>query len=304
MTTGLEFRCEQCGATLHFPAGQRTQTCPWCASPHVVEGALAGPAAAEPQFIIPHSQGEARARAELAAWQRSLGFFRHPGVRRARLEDFRGVYLPGLVYSAVARASYAASIAEEYYVTETYTVTVNGKTQTRTRRVKKHEWIPLRGEFDAYVTDVVVSASKGLPNDELERVEPFDFRELRRYVPALVAGWPVEAPSSPLDTCLAAARQETGALVTRRLEGFMPGEMHADLKHQTRLEDETGALTLFPVWVLALRFAEDEPPLRVVINGQTGRVGARVPWSRPRIVAALLFALALLGGLAWFLSQR
>jgi hypothetical protein len=61
--------------------------------------------------------------------------------------------------------------------------------------------------------------------------------------------------------------------------------------HQTWLEQESLDLVLVPVWVLALRYREDRGLLRVLVNGQTGRVAGAVPWSRLRIALAVAAAL-------------
>jgi len=61
--------------------------------------------------------------------------------------------------------------------------------------------------------------------------------------------------------------------------------------HQTWLEQESLDLVLVPVWVLALRYREDRGLLRVLVNGQTGRVAGAVPWSRLRIALAVGAAL-------------
>lgn len=304
MTEAVQtFRCEGCGAALSLRASERTQICPYCASPNVVAGAL-DTTRPEPRFCVPHAQGETLARQALADWQKRLGFFRHPGVRRAHLENFKGVYVPGVLYSAVARARYDVSIGEEYYETETYTTTENGKTVTRTRQVKKHEWVPLSGEYDAYATDVVVSASSGIPNDELEAVEPFDFRGLRRYSPGLVAGWPVETPSRSDADCLAMARKELQAGINQRLAAFMPGDRHSDLSSSTRIEHESAEPMLVPLWVLALKYDEQKPALRVLINGQTGKTAAKVPWSWPRIAVAIVAGLLVVGGIVLFAMKH
>lgn len=108
--------------------------------------------------------------------------------------------------------------------------------------MKKHEWIPLQGRFDAYATDIVVSATRAIGNEELERVEPFDFRELRRYAPGLVAGRSVEAATQEPDEALALAREELADGVQARLARFMPGESHRDLQASTDIERESHAL--------------------------------------------------------------
>jgi len=71
----------------------------------------------------------------------------------------------------------------------------------RTRTVTKTEWRSLSGERAEYVTDRVVTASRGLPNRDLEAIEPFDLRALGRYEPALLSGWLAEEPSLSASAC-------------------------------------------------------------------------------------------------------
>ena len=51
---------------------------------------------------------------------------------------------------------------------------------------------------------------------------------------------------------------------------------------------------MLPVWVLAIRYAKDKPLVRLVINGQTGKLWGRSPLSWPKIVASILFAIAVI----------
>lgn len=293
--------CEGCRAVLTLPPAERAQVCPYCASPNVV---VTRGTEAHPVFCIPHRGGEERARRSLAAWQRTINFFRHPGVRKAKLEQFRGVYVPAVLYGAAAHTQYSASIAEEYYVTRTRTRTVNGKTETYTERVKEHEWRPLSGHFDSWATDIIVSASAGLPNEELEAIEPFDLRQLRRYAPGLVAGWAVEAPSRNTADCVALARAEFTQNIGARLEKFMPGDGHSSLQHSSDVSQESADLTLVPLWVMALKYDDAKPALRVLVNGQTGRTWAKVPWSWPRLIGAAVLLVSLIAAVAVVIGRN
>jgi hypothetical protein len=191
---------------------------------------------------------------------------------------------------------YRAEIGEHYTVVETYTDS-KGKTRTRTRT--KTEWRDLAGKWAAFVDDLVVTASQGLPNHELEAVEPFDLRALRRYTPKVISGWLAEDPSLPKAACLELARQEAQASVGQRLQGHMPGDSHRGLEWETRLRHEDLELLLLPVWVLAVRHAPDAPLVRMVLNGQTGRIHGRPPRSWIMIAGTVLGVIAL--GLALYL---
>jgi hypothetical protein len=294
----VTFACGQCGASLSFD-GVRTQTCPYCASPNFVER----PPAAhqpDPMFVVTFTGDAAAAKQQLDHWIGNRSLFADPALRHARVEDLRGVYLPAYLYSAVARTAYSAQIGELYTETETYTTTdASGKTVTQTRTVTRTEYRSLSGNHVGYVTDVVVSASAGLANSELARVEPFDLRQLRRYSPALISGWIAEEFSRTADDCRRLSRGEAVEDVGLRLRRFMPGDSFSDLQWRTTVDWESLDPVLVPVWVFAVRYRGDRPTLRVVINGQTGKVHGKVPLSWWKITLAIVLAVAVVVAIVW-----
>jgi hypothetical protein len=88
----------------------------------------------------------------------------------------------------------------------------------------KTEYRDLNGHHATYVADILVTASRGIPNDEIEGIEPFDLRALHRYEPALVSGWISEEPSRTHQECQALARLESTARIGQLLQRFMPGD--------------------------------------------------------------------------------
>ncbi|MCW5801135.1 MAG: hypothetical protein KIT31_01885 [Deltaproteobacteria bacterium] len=289
--SAVTFTCGQCGAGLSFD-GVRTQTCPYCASPNFVER----PPAAnqpDPMFAIPFSGDAAWAHARIAEWIGGRTVFARPAFKHAVVDEMRGVYLPAYLYSAVAHTDYTAQIGENYTETEEYETTdAQGNKKKETRTVTRTEYRPLSGRHIGYVTDVIVSASAGLPNDELERVEPYDMREMRRFAPALISGWITEEFSRAADACMRLSREEAVELVGERLRRFMPGDSYSDLSWRTKVQWETLDPMLVPVYVCALRYGEQEAPVRVVVNGQTGRITGKVPLSWWKILVAVIAGIA------------
>jgi hypothetical protein len=145
------------------------------------------------------------------------------------------------------------------------------------------------------VDDLVVTASEGIPNTELEAVEPFDLSDIRRFSPAMISGWSSEEPSLSRDDSLELARRESREEVRRRLAAFMPGDSHHRLEAVTELTDEAMDLVLLPVWVCAVRWRRDRAPIRLLVNGQTGRVAGKIPVSWAKIAAVIGTGLALIG---------
>ncbi|HET7500010.1 MAG TPA: hypothetical protein VFK02_03380 [Kofleriaceae bacterium] len=297
-THAATYACGQCGAGLVF-SGVRTETCPYCASGNFVER----PPTADqprPELVVAFTTDAEGARRQLAAWLGSRTWLADARIRRARIEDLRGVYVPAYLYSAVAHTDYTASIGEHYTEIETREVVdEDGGKRPRTRTVTRTEYHPLAGRHVGYITDVLVSASAGLADAELSAIEPYELLHVRRYSPAVVTGWIAEEFSRSPDDCRRASRGEALDEVGLRLRRFMPGDSHSDLTWRTRVAWESLDPVLVPVWVLAVRYRDDRPPLRVVINGQTGAVAGRAPLAWWKVAIACAATLAIAALIAW-----
>lgn len=293
------FSCAGCGAGLSF-AGVRAQTCPYCASPNVVER----PPTADrprPELVIAFTADAAFARNRLDRWLGSRTWFADARIKRGRVDELRGVYLPAYLYSAVAHTEYTASIGEHYTVTETREIAgpggsedALGERRTETREVTRTEYRPLSGRHLGYVSDVLVSASAGIHDAELAAIEPYELLAVRRYTPAVISGWITEEFARDPDACRRLSREAALDDIGARLRRFLPGDSHCDLAWRTQVSWESLAPILVPIWVLAVRYRDDRPAMRVVINGQTGAVSGRVPlvWWKIALAAAVLAALA------------
>ncbi len=291
----FEVRCESCGATTLCEPLMRTARCPYCDSPSVVDRP-ATEDRPDPVFVIPFSIEREAAAEGIRAWLRNR-WMAPSALRRARPEQVTGVYLPTYLYSATTDTMYSAVVGEVYYATR-----VDPRSK-KVRRVREIEYHDLKGEHAHHLKDVVVTASAGLPNDEIEAVEPFRLEGLRRYSPALVAGWVSEEPSMTREECKALAREEGTARIDELLRRFLPGDTLRGLKHHTRFKAESLDLTLLPLWVFAIRPRPGKPPIRFLVNGQTGAVhgSAPVSWAKVAAITAAVLGLAGLTALAGWL---
>ncbi|MEL6107483.1 MAG: hypothetical protein AAFU85_15690 [Planctomycetota bacterium] len=297
----VEISCQSCGSKLLLEENLFSAVCPFCASPSIVQRPPSKDLPT-PTFAIGFVVDHERATELVKNWVAGAHWFARSDFKNTAPKLTRGVYLPAYLYGAVANSSYSASIGENYTETETYTTTdSNGKTVVRTRTVVKTEWRSLSGYHSSYVLDVVVTASKGVSNQALEAIEPFDLRALLRYEPSIISGWLAEEPSRTQQECFQLAHGETLEKVGRLLKDFMPGDSHSNLQFDTRLTREVIDLVMFPVWSFAVRYDESKPPVQILVNGQTGRVGGKVPISATKVsVAVGVVLLVILGVIVLF----
>jgi hypothetical protein len=221
--------------------------------------------------------------------------FAPAAFKEAALEGLRGVYVPAWLYGAVGAADYSANIGENYQRVETYTTTDSkGRVVTRTRIRTYTEWRALNGRYEGWLMDLIVSASDGLQNQELQSLEPFDLRGLKRYDPRLLAGWIAEEASVDRAACMGDARDEAQEQLGEQLSGFMPGDSYRNLRYSSEFSEETASLVLLPMWIGVARYGSKGEQVRVLLNGQTGELVGEVPKSWVKISLFLLGVLVCL----------
>ena len=287
------FRCDNCGSEVDSPNDQRSLRCPFCDSTYVVELSSEQRTSQRPEFIIGFEITREKAQEMFFQWIGKNSFFR-PGdlVRKAATEKQQGIYIPFWHFSMIARSEWSAQIGEYWYRTETYTVkNSDGKTEVRTRTVQETEWWPLSGIYRKYYSGYMVSASKGLPQEEALAIQPYKLNTMMRYRPMYLAGWMSEEFSVSKEAALATTQQEFRNRERNAISRFLPGDTRSGLSVQTDLEVGGSDLILLPIHVLSYRYGDKV--YRFLVNGQTGRVVGEKPWSGSRI-AAVVIAVVLL----------
>ena len=300
------FRCESCGSEVDVPREQRSLRCPFCDSTYVAELPIEQRTNQRPEFIIGFEVSPEKAQEMFFQWIGKNSFFR-PGdlVKKAATEKQQGVYIPFWHFSMIAMSQWSAQIGEHWYRTETYTVrNAEGKTETRTRTIQETEWWPLSGIYRKYYSGYMVSASKGLPQQEALAIQPYRLNTMMRYRPMYLAGWLSEEYSISRENALATTQQEFRNRERNAISHFLPGDVQSGLMVQTDLDVGGSDLILLPVHILSYRYGDKV--YRFLVNGQTGKMIGEKPWSGSRIavvVIAIVLFIVMIAVLIAILTQ-
>ncbi len=137
-----------------------------------------------------------------------------------------------------------------------------------------------------------MTASRGLPQREAERIKPFHLPALKRYEPMYLAGWLSEEFSLPRSEALERCQNEFFRREQRNVADFMPGDTHSELNVETNFSDTNSDLILLPIYLLSYRY--QDKLYRFMVNGQTGKIAGDKPLSWRRISAAIAAGLLFL----------
>lgn len=284
--------CATCGARVTFEGSSTSESCPFCGSAEVLSQE-ASRNAIRPESLIPLEIGRGSVEESFRSWIGSL-WFRPNAIKQTDHFEAVGVYVPAWTFDAAVHSDWSAESGTYYWVTETYTVRVNGKTQFRTRQVRKVRWWPSWGQRDDVHDDVLVIASRGIDEDLARSLGAFSTEGLVPYAPSFLAGWRAEEYQIDLDAGWARGQRLIEEMQRSRCAGDVPGDTHRSLRVRNTFRDVRWKHVLLPMWSVTYEFRGKS--YAVLINGQTGELVGRAPYSWVKISLAVLGGVLLLAG--------
>lgn len=285
LPTNRILECEQCHACITVAGQKTTGQCTFCASELVSERDADDQLS--PTAVIPFKITRERAAGSFKSWIGSLWFRPNNLKKMARLAQIEGVYTPFWTFDAQAQSRWRAESGTYYYENVKYK---DKEGKMRTKRVRKTEWKPARGERQGFYDDLLICASQGLDADMVSRLEPYHTETaLVPYQAEYLAGWSAEQYGVLPKDAWARAREELENKEYDAAGREVPGDTHRSLTVSTQLSEVTWKHVLLPVWIAAYKYNGES--YRFLVNGETGQVSGDAPFSFWKI---FLFIMALL----------
>jgi hypothetical protein len=288
-----EIRCESCGGHVVFTGTLASSECPYCGSPIQVEDAYKAEDRIPVDGVLPFLVDKKKAGVNLAAWVKSRWFAPNEFLRRGVQGKFNGVYLPYWTFDSMTGNWYSGERGDHYYVEV-------GEGDNK-RQERRTNWSPASGAFQRFFDDVLVIASRGLPEKLVLRLEPWPFDGLAPFNQEMLAGYLARTYEVELDAGFTEAKQRIDAAIQQDVRQRIGGDEQRIHSIDTHYDAITYKHLLLPVWLLAYRF--HDKPYQVMVNAGTGEVQGERPWSWVKIAAAVVSLLAVIGVVV-FLANR
>lgn len=288
----LEVKCQACGAVIMMQAHVVTQDCPFCGT-HLQSQAHATEPLIEPSAVLPFKIDQAGAKAAFKDWIRGLWFAPNALTQIADLNKLTGMYTPFWTFDAMTLTFYHGQRGTHYWVNEDYIANVNGRNERRTRRVQHTRWQAVSGSVRHWFDDVTVLASRGMPSEYAQDLDPWDLKALTNFKAEYLSGFRTERYQVGLEEGFVRAKQ----LMSPTLHALICRDIGGDEQRVERATTEYSGVTfkhiLLPIWISAYRYGGQLH--RVLINARTGEVQGSRPYSPWKIAGAVVLGLVLLG---------
>jgi DNA-directed RNA polymerase subunit RPC12/RpoP len=283
----ITVRCSTCGAETTLAPNVTSGRCPFCGGGIVAQGS--SKKLLKPKSLLPFRITHEQAGASFKQWIGSLWFAPSELTRRAESSQITGVYIPCWTYDAGTTTYYTGQRGDDYWDTETYTVFENGRSVTRTRQVRRTRWWPVSGTVSNNFDDVLVLASRSLPQGYAQALEPWDLNDLVPYRDEYLSGFVAESYQVTLPEGFEQAKTIMAVHIRQAIEADIGGDHQRIDSVDTRYFNVTFKHALLPVWISAYRYGEKT--FRFLVNARTGEVQGERPYSWIKITLAILAAI-------------
>ncbi|MEW6470581.1 MAG: hypothetical protein AB1458_16845 [Bacteroidota bacterium] len=289
-------KCNSCGASSTLKPNVTADNCPFCDTPLVLKNESTS-TIVKPKYLLPFAFDNKKALEAFRKWVAGLWFAPNDLKLYANNPDrLNGMYMPYWTYDSDTYSNYTGMRGVNR--TESYTTTVNGKTQTRTRTVT--DWYPCSGSVSNDFDDVLVLASKSLPEKYANALEPWDLSNLSDYNTKFLSGFRSEMYQVDLKEGFEKAKARMDVTIRKTVCQDIGGNHQRILTLNTRYDNITFKHILLPVWISAFRY--NDKTYRFMINGRTGEVQGERPWSWIKITLTVLGVLGAAAA-AYFIWQ-
>ena len=293
-------KCQSCGAVLNVEPNITSTKCSFCGSNQVLEQEV-DPNLYRPESLVPFAIDDNRSNNLFRDWL-GRGLFTPSDLKReGGGQKLRGVYLPFWTFDAHAESDWRAESGDYYYVTEWVTVERDGKMVQEQQQVQKIRWYWTSGHHAGDYDDVLVYATRSIPTNILQKVYPYDTKQLVAYQPQYLSGWSAESYQVPLAEAWPIGRDMINQHEHGACDSEVPGDTHRNLNVSTQLSALTFKHVLLPVWVASYRY--HNKTYRFMINGQTGRVDGEKPISWIKVTIAVVTVIVIIGVLLYLYSR-
>jgi hypothetical protein len=242
-----------------------------------------------------------QAKESFRQWITSLWFAPSGLVRYAEAGSLKGVYLPYWTYDTATHTRYAGQRGDDYRDTERYTALENGRSVTRTRTVTRTRWRSVSGAVSNTFDDVLVNASRSLPDELVHRLEPWDLANLVPYGDEWIAGFVAESYQVGLAEGFGAAQGIMKGTIDQTIRRDIGGDHQRIHSADTRYFDITFKHILLPLWISAYQY--HQKTYRFVVNARTGEVSGERPWSAWKIALLVALIVAAIAVVLFFVNR-
>ncbi|AIY04607.1 putative phage replication protein [Planococcus sp. PAMC 21323] len=265
-----EYHCENCGAVILTEAETTATHCSFCGAPVLLADRLTGDLA--PAKVIPFTVSKEEAVAAFKKWTKNGRLTPRGFTSGDRIKKMTGMYVPFWLYDIEGKADVAA------LATRVRSYTTGDTIYTET------DFYDVRRELDLSYLKVPADASEKMDDDLMDKLEPYNYEELKDFKMPYLAGYLAEKYDYDDEQIFSRVESKIVPYIDSYIGSTISGYSTVSYTNkQIHTNKKNVYYTLFPVWMVYYDFDNKEHTF--AMNGQTGKVVGKPPISAFKVAA-------------------
>ncbi len=262
------YHCPNCGAEIMTDENTAATFCSFCGSPTLIEERLSG--VLRPKYLIPFQIDREKAKEMFRKWTRRGVFTPRGFSSSSALDKVTGMYVPYWLYDYDARVNLDAAATRVH-------VSVKGDTEyTYTDHYQVYR------DVSAAYDKVPEDASIQMPDDVMERLEPFHYDQLTPFEMPYLTGFLAEKYNDDKEKMRQRAEGRIREYAVRETMNTIEGYAAVNVVRQdVKLTQRNQDYAMLPVWIMHYQYRNK--PYMLMINGQTGKAIGKLPLDYMRV---------------------
>jgi len=259
------YGCQSCGGEIVGDATTAATKCPYCDNPVVMKGQFSG--ALKPDYVIPFKLDKKAAENALSNHFKGKKLLPRVFSSQHHIEEIQGLYVPFWLFDTDADAT------------------------VRYKALKKKKWSDDKFNYvetSSYsvlrqgtlgFTKVPVDGSTKMPDALMESVEPYDYKDVKEFQSAYLAGYVADKYDVDAEASIARANERVTKSVESSFKKTVTGYDSVTPEHTAvSLKGGKVSYALLPLWLLNTNWNSEK--FVFAMNGQTGKIVGNLPMDK------------------------
>lgn len=263
-----EYLCNNCGGVILADKETTATHCSYCGSPVILADRLSSRLA--PANVIPFHITKDQAQKRFEKWCKNGRFTPNSFKRADRVKHITGMYVPFWLFDMNGHGDIDATCTK---------VHTHSNSQYRTTETS---YFHVYRKINLNYVKVPVDASEKMNDDLMDKLEPYNYSEMRTFQMPYLSGFLAEKYDYTDEEMLPRVRKRIESYVNSYIPSTMLGYSSTRINQKNIIIQKNNAFyTLLPVWMVYYDYHDSEHVF--LMNGQTGKVVGKPPIEKKKV---------------------
>jgi DNA-directed RNA polymerase subunit RPC12/RpoP len=283
------YNCTNCGAELICDETTAATSCPYCGSPTVIPSKFAG--VDRPDYLIPFKVDKKQAISAFKEYYKGRKLLPRSFESDNHIEEIKGVYVPFWMFSGTVEGA------------ADYDARKEDRRRAGDEEIVRTEYFDVHREGTMRFEKIPVDASTKMPDDLMDSIEPFDYKELRPFAMEYMPGYLANKYDVDRKESRARASERATSTFRSALQNTVKGYSSVSVKdHHEKTTPEKTEYGMLPVWMLSSNW--EGKTYLFAMNGQSGKMIGDLPVSKAKLAAWVIGVFAAVFAIFHFLLLK